>query len=353
MNLIIRASGGRNIVLRPQARPAFYSSVTVKAAQVEVYWRYEGEPASAARFIGLFQPGQQISLPYNPLVDRNIILSTVSISAAGVRSVRDLRDAAEQVVAFQRETAAPTVAQVGAATHTLITLAIDGFSSLAFKRKVRTADDEAMTTNLSEDVIEVDPAAILPRVLYLSRPDPGSGARTIWVRVSHSSGGDFGSESTAQAFTWADSGGSGGGSGSGDPFGGGDPLPCFSGNVRIVTPGGFASFDDLRKVAEVMKAPFFIANETGRHLAELIIHQHDGPMIDMGPDRDGNAELVTLEHPMKAGMVWISAAERFPGRPRVHFKGDVYNLHILSHDERDHHYCLENGEVAHNVKPEG
>jgi len=205
-------------VLRPQARPAFYSSVTVKAAQVEVYWRYEGEPASAARLIGLFLPGQQVSLPYNPLVDRNIILSTISISAAGVRSVRDLRDAAEQVVVFQRETTAPTVSQVGAATHTLITLAIDDYSSLAMKRRVRTADDSAMTTNLEELLTEVDPGLPLPRLVDLTRDDGGSGTRTIWVRVSHSSGGDYSAESTAASFTYADSGGSGGDVGDTDPF---------------------------------------------------------------------------------------------------------------------------------------
>jgi hypothetical protein len=146
-------------------------------------------------------------------VDRNIVLSTISISANGVRSVREIADAPETLLEYQRESAAPTVAQIGAATHTIIQLAIDGYSTLAIKRKVRVADDSAMTTNLHEEVTEVAPGETLPRVINLVRDDGGSGTRTVWVRVSHSSGGAFSAESTAQSFTFADSGGSGGDTG--------------------------------------------------------------------------------------------------------------------------------------------
>lgn len=342
-DIIARESGGRNPIGRPMGVPPFYSSTTVRPAIVEVYWRYQDEPAASARLIGRYQLGQRVSFPYTPIGDKNIILSTISISAAGVRSVRDIRDAPEFLVVFQRETDAPTVTQVGAATHTLITLAIDGFSALAFKRKVRTADNSGMTTNLSEEIIEVAPGSTLPRLVYLTRPTPGAGARTIYVRVSHSSGGAYGAESAAAAFTWADSGGAGGGTGTGDPIGG-DPATCFSGNVRIQRPAGPMTFDELREVT----IPFAITNQTGVHLAELIVHEYDGPMIDMG-----GGELVTPEHLMKSGFVWIPAALRFPACPQVHFKGDVFNLHILSDDPADHHYELANGETAHNVKPIG
>jgi hypothetical protein len=350
VDIIGRESGGRNVVGRPQSLPQFYSATTVRPAAVEVWWRYEGETAAAARLIGTYLPGQRVSFPYTPIGDKNLILSTISISAAGVRSVRDIRDAPEFLVVFQRETDAPTVTQVGTATHTLITLAIDGFSALAYRRKVRTADDSAMTTNESEEIIEVAPGAVLPRLLYLTRPDPGAGTRTIYVRISHSSGGDFGSESAAAAFTWADDGGAGGGSGTGDPIGGGGAT-CFSGNVRIRTPAGLQSFSDLRAV----KSPFPIVNQTGTHGAALIIHErYDGPMIDMG-----GGELVTPEHLMKqydpwtTFASWLPAASRFPGSPRVRFTGDVFNLHILSDDPDDQHYLLANGEIAHNFKPEG
>jgi hypothetical protein len=130
VNIIIRASGGRNIVLRPQARAAFYASTSLMPAAVEIYWHWQDEPPSAGRLIGRYLPGQTVQWPYNPTTDRNIVLRTISISAAGVRSPRDLRDAPFTIVVFQRELEAPTVSQVGAATHTLITLAVDGVSQL-------------------------------------------------------------------------------------------------------------------------------------------------------------------------------------------------------------------------------
>ena len=218
MNIVARQSGGNNLVGRPQARAAWYPSDRSRPAQVEVWWRYEGEVAAAARLLGTFRPGQQVEVPFNPLVDRNIILSTVSISGNGLRSVREIADAPETLVTFQRESAAPTVAQIGAATHTLIQLAIDGFSTLAIKRKVRIADDSGMTTNLHEFTTEVSPGSTLPRVTNLVRDDGGAGTRTVWIRVSHSSGGNYGAESAAQSFTWADSGGTGGGTGDEDFF---------------------------------------------------------------------------------------------------------------------------------------
>src|ERR1051326_530915 len=197
MDLIGRHSGGSNLVGRPQARRPWYPTDRNRPAQVEVWWRYEGEVAAAARLLGTFRPGQQVTVPLNPLVDRNIVLSTISISANGVRSVREIADAPEMLLEYQRESAAPTVAQIGAATHTIIQLAIDGYSTLAIKRKVRVADDSAMTTNLHEEVTEVAPGETLPRVINLVRDDGGSGTRTVWVRVSHSSGGAFSAESTA------------------------------------------------------------------------------------------------------------------------------------------------------------
>jgi hypothetical protein len=345
-DVIGRDSGGRNPLGYPGVLPPFYSATTVRPALVEVWWRYEGEIPSAARLIGRYLPGQRVSFPYTPIGDKNIILSTISISAAGVRSVRDIRDAKEFLVVFQRETDAPTVTQVGAASYTLITLAIAGYSALAFQRRVRTADDAGMTTNLDMQITDVGPGATLPRLVYLTRPTPGSGTRTIYVRVSHSSGGAYGTESAAAAFTWADSGGAGGGTGSGDPLGG-DSYTCFSGNVKIRTPAGWQSFNEL-VAAAIVKSPFLITNETGINVAELIIHEYDGPMIDMG---DG--ELVTPEHAMKQGASWIPASARFPGCPRVHFKGEVFNLHILSADPADQHYLLANGEIAHNVKIAG
>lgn len=220
MDLILKASAGHNIVVRPQGRDAFYPEGTVDAARVEAWWHYKNEPVTAARLIGTFGPGQQVSWPYNPVGDKDIVLRTISISAAGVRSHRDLRDAPAKTIVFQRETEAPTVEQVGESTYTLITLAIGNYSQFAIKRKVRRADDAAMTVNLQETISEPLPGEQLPRVIYLDRGDAGTGTRTVYVRVSHSSGGEFGAESPATAFTYADDIGAGGGSGDADPFSG-------------------------------------------------------------------------------------------------------------------------------------
>ena len=340
MNLVLKHAGGSNLVVRPQGLPAWYPAARTRPVQVEVWWRYEGEPPAAAQLIGRFAPGQAVTWPANPLVDRNIILSTITISSAGIRSVRDIADAPEQLLVFQRETAAPMLTQVGASTHTLITLAVDGFSTLALKRKVRTADDEAMTTGVLEYETELSAGEVLPRVMYLIRDDAGTGTRDVWVRVSHSSGGAYGAESTALMFTWADDTGAGGGDGDGDPFGGGGY--CFSGNTRLRLPDGVLSFDELRD--RYGAAPFRIRAD---FLAQLIIHEDCNElMIDMG-----GGELVTPAHLMKTGDCWTPASEHFRSAPRREYHGTLFNLHVLSDNPLDHYYELANGETAHNAKP--
>jgi hypothetical protein len=169
--------------------------------------------------IGAYAPGATVSYPFNPLADRNIYVGTISVAIDGARSARDLNEAHWELLQFQRETAAPEVTQVGASSHARITLAIGGYSTLAIKRRVRTADNAGMTTNLDVQEFEASPGDVLARVVYIDRSDVGAGTRTIYVRVSHSSGGDYGAESTTQAFTFADDTGVGGTDDVGDPFG--------------------------------------------------------------------------------------------------------------------------------------
>jgi len=350
MNLLMAASGGRNILIRPGARPTFYAASSLAPAIVEVYWRYSDEAQQASRLIGRYLPGQQGALAYTPTVDKNIVLSTIGISAGGVRSVRDLRDAAQFEIDYQRETAAPVVHQIGDSTNNQIQLEIDNYSSFAIARRVRTADDSAMTINLAQTIISVNPGEILSRVVYLLRPSPGTSTRDVWARVSHSSigsAGPWGAESTAQMFTWANSGGSGGTTGTGDPYGG-DPVLCFSGNVRIqIEPGEYVSFYELFKRYD--ERLFEFVNEAGRYVAALIRHPgRPQLMIDMG---DG--ELVTPGHMMKRRDRWAPAGEVFAEADRVEFEGDVFNLHVFTTDPRARHYILENGEIAHNVKIAG
>jgi hypothetical protein len=138
-------------------------------------------------------------------------------------------------------------------------------------------------------------------------------------------------------------GGSGGTTGGGGgTSGGGGGLPpggCFSGNVPIKLIDMFQRFDELPSFV-------YIENETGIHLAELLIHDHDGPMIDF----TGNGELVTPEHLIKDGMKWTPAALFYKDCKIVRFTGKVYNLHVLSENPEDRHYGLCNGDIAHNEK---
>ncbi len=140
MNLICKASGGKNIVCRPMARRQWYPAASVNPAQVEVYWRYDNEPAAAARLIGRYGVGQEVSFQHNPLEDRNLIFSTISIAPDGTRSVRELADAVEAPLVFQRETEAPVIGQNGDATTDSVTIGVSGFKKFARMRRLRIAD---------------------------------------------------------------------------------------------------------------------------------------------------------------------------------------------------------------------
>jgi len=115
---------------------------------------------------------------------------------------------------------------------------------------------------------------------------------------------------------------------------------CFNGKVTVKTNFGFIKFGDL-------PWDFEIENNTGRHPAKLIIH---GPavwkMIDMG-----EGWLVTPEHPIFDGEAYVTASVRFGDEfPRTDFQGPVFNLSVESEDEKDLHYILGNGYVAHNIR---
>ena len=120
------------------------------------------------------------------------------------------------------------------------------------------------------------------------------------------------------------------------------PGGCFTALVSIETPSGLVEFGDLPE-----GMPFEIVNETGTHLAELVVHEnYFGWMIQIGEGE----RFVTEDHAMKVGTEWLRADQKYAELPRYWFEGKVYNLHILSDDPTDSHYILFNGDVAHNVK---
>jgi hypothetical protein len=70
-------------------------------------------------------------------------------------------------------------------------------------------------------------------------------------------------------------------------------------------------------------------------------------------DFTGEGDLVTLDHPMRGGVFTLSAEDFYSNARRVDYDGEVFNLTVLSPDERDHWYVLGNGDVAHNKESEG
>lgn len=128
------------------------------------------------------------------------------------------------------------------------------------------------------------------------------------------------------------------GSGSGGSGGGG--IYCFTGNVGVKVPNDFTAFEQFPR-----NDIFQIVNETGTHNARLIIHENCHEiMIDMN-----EGKLVTMGHVIKSAEGKdVAAIDVFPNNPRVEFTGTLYNLSVLDGD--DHHYILDNGVIAHNMK---
>ncbi|HWQ34343.1 MAG TPA: hypothetical protein VNQ79_15955 [Blastocatellia bacterium] len=218
MTLLLKPGSGRNIILRDQSQPAFYPPATVAPVAADIYVHYSDEPPSAARFVRSYGPGEKVTIPHNPATDRNLVVRAVARSAQGTAEVSELHDASAFTVLFQREASAPSVVQIGASTQGAIKLSVTGFTQYARARRVRIADDAAMTVNVRVDVIEYG-VGLVPTVYQLQRQtSAGQSAQTVYVRISHSSAGVNGPwspESPAEAFTFADSTGSGGTTGDG------------------------------------------------------------------------------------------------------------------------------------------
>lgn len=224
MDILLKPSGGPNIVLRPQARPTWYPPAHGEAVEVEIFKREldsDGRFAGAAISLGRFPSTGSISIPNNPVTDKNLLFYVVSYSADGTPDVSALEDAVQVSVPFRRETEAPTVSLIGAATNTLIELEVSGFTQFATRRKLRVSPNADMS-GVAETVTDYT-GLEMPTVVPISRA-AAAAAATIYVAISHSSGGSYGEESAPQAFTFADASGSGGSSGGGGGYWKKDPY---------------------------------------------------------------------------------------------------------------------------------
>jgi hypothetical protein len=167
-----------NLLARDAVRPRWYPTATAPAARVGV-WMHDADQFptfETAEFLGWYVPGQSGNVAFNPVTDRPKTLRMVAYSASGVPSVRYLDDAPAVSVNFKRETTAPTVTQIGAATTAVIQLGITDFTEFARQRRIRIADNSSMT---NPSVIEYDSGdKLMPRFVDVLRNPPLQAAFT-------------------------------------------------------------------------------------------------------------------------------------------------------------------------------
>jgi hypothetical protein len=143
MDIILKPSGGQNVVLRPQARETWYPPAHGEAVEVEVFRREldaDGRFAGAAVSLGRFPSTGKLSIPNNPVTDKNLLFYFISYSADGTPDVSSLEDAVQVGVPFKRETAAPAIGQVGDATAESVTVGVSGYTKFASKRRLKIAE---------------------------------------------------------------------------------------------------------------------------------------------------------------------------------------------------------------------
>jgi hypothetical protein len=144
MDLILKHSGGQNIVLRPQARAAWYPTATVDAHEVEIFMQ-EIDPVTGAfigiaRSLGRFPAEGTVAINHTPHSDRDVVLYAMPYAADNTPGFSEIRHATQETVPFRRETEAPTVGQVGDATTDVVTVGVSGFSEFVRRRRLRIAE---------------------------------------------------------------------------------------------------------------------------------------------------------------------------------------------------------------------
>lgn len=193
MDLILKPSGGQNIVLRPQARPVWYADATVDAQEAELF-RQELDPATGAfdgapQSLGRFPAEGRVVIPYTPDSDANVIFYAMPLAADNTPGYSSVRHAEQATVLFRRVTEAPEVAQVGAATADLVTVSVDAGDS-RFIRKRRTSispnpdmSDASVTERAyglgeAPRLVDIARAAALVAAFTWSGNDPASNGFT-------------------------------------------------------------------------------------------------------------------------------------------------------------------------------
>jgi hypothetical protein len=247
MDLILKPSGGQNIVLRPQARAPWYEPAAVDAHEVELY-KQEIDPATGTFLgkpvlVGRFAPAGKVAIPHDPDSDRDVIVYAMPYSASGAAGFSEVAHATQAYVPFRRETDAPMIGQNAPATTEEVEIGITGFTRFARGRRVTVSANADMSGPLA--VLLFDSADYvareLPRYLRLQREagvltteagselltedgsqlsaETGEAAlpRTVYVTVAHNGGAAWTPESNILEVTFAAGDGTGGSAGDFDP----------------------------------------------------------------------------------------------------------------------------------------
>lgn len=198
------------LVLRPADRPLWTPVITERAAQVEIYLGYDGDPIGTAQLVGKTQPGTTLRFDFTPDRDRSLRFYAVARAASGRPDAAQLRDAVQATLAMNRVTEAPAINQATDATHTLASVGVAA-SRYTRRMKIEVDTDSGFPAPEVTEVDVEDYRAAIP----ITRTGAGSGALTIYVRVSASGGNGYGPASDTQTVTFANNVGSGGTTGSG------------------------------------------------------------------------------------------------------------------------------------------
>jgi hypothetical protein len=193
MDLILKPSGGQNIVLRPQARPAWYADATVDAQEVELFLQEldseTGALLGGPKSLGRFPATGQVVIPYTPDADRNVIVYGMPYAADGAPGYSDLRHAEQATIIFARVTEAPVLAQVGDSTPEAITVQVDAPDQRFVRRRRTSVSPNADMSDASVTVkefgageapllIEIGRAAALAPAFSWSGDDPATNGFT-------------------------------------------------------------------------------------------------------------------------------------------------------------------------------
>lgn len=112
----------------------------------------------------------------------------------------------------------------------------------------------------------------------------------------------------------------------------------FSGEVKVKTVNGFKRFDQACQTETIV-------NETGVWICDLVVYEQVA--IRAIPAAGG---FVSEDQIFRWGSSWkwMTASQLFRYVPRKHFEGTLFNFSVRSSVDRNHHYILSGGYVAHD-----